>query len=52
MLAPVDVSAEVERVRRDDPYHLTSTMVAMGSLVTEGTTWTSTGPATGGRRCG
>jgi 7-keto-8-aminopelargonate synthetase-like enzyme len=36
MLSPVDVSAEVERARQDDPYHLTSTMVAMGCLVTEG----------------
>jgi hypothetical protein len=36
MLSPVGVSAEVERERRTDPYHLTSTMVAMGTLITEG----------------
>ena len=36
MLSPVGVSAEVERERRADPYHLTSTMVAMGTLITEG----------------
>ncbi len=36
MLARPDVSAEVERSRGADPYHLTSRMVAMGSLLTEG----------------
>src|SRR6185436_3208218 len=36
MLSAPEVSAEVERRRHDDPYYLTSTMVAMGSLVTEG----------------
>jgi 7-keto-8-aminopelargonate synthetase-like enzyme len=36
MLADPDVSAEVERRRADDPYYLTSTMVGMGSLLSEG----------------
>jgi 7-keto-8-aminopelargonate synthetase-like enzyme len=36
MLAAPHVSIEVERRRADDPYYLTSTMVAMGSLLTEG----------------
>ncbi|MEN3308425.1 MAG: hypothetical protein V7603_4627 [Micromonosporaceae bacterium] len=36
MLATAAVSAEVERSRAADPYHLTSTTVAMGSLLTEG----------------
>lgn len=38
MLSSAAVSTEVERLRSElgDPYHLTSTMVAMGSLLTEG----------------
>jgi len=36
MLAAAHVSAEVERRRADDPYYLTSRMVAMGSLLSEG----------------
>ncbi|WP_189169715.1 aminotransferase class I/II-fold pyridoxal phosphate-dependent enzyme [Pilimelia anulata] len=36
MLAPSDVSAEVERQRATTPYHLTSRVLAMGSLITEG----------------
>jgi 7-keto-8-aminopelargonate synthetase-like enzyme len=36
MLAAPNVSAAVERRRAVDPYYLTSTMVAMGSLLTEG----------------
>ncbi|MFI6132657.1 hypothetical protein [Micromonospora sp. NPDC051141] len=36
MLAPAYVSAEVESRRRDDPYALTSPVLAMGSLLTEG----------------
>ena len=36
MLAAPHVSAEIERRRADDPRYLTSTMVAMGSLLTEG----------------
>ncbi len=36
MLSRADVSAEVERRRDADPYYLTSTMVGMGSLLTEG----------------
>lgn len=36
MISPANVSAEVERQRATDPYYLTSTMVAMGCLVTEG----------------
>nr|WP_231134844.1 aminotransferase class I/II-fold pyridoxal phosphate-dependent enzyme [Motilibacter deserti] len=36
MLADEHVSAAVERLRADDPYHLTSRVVGMGSLLTEG----------------
>jgi hypothetical protein len=36
MLSTPEVSAEVERRRESDPYYLTSTMLAMGTLVTEG----------------
>ena len=36
MLAAAHVSAEVERRRAADPYYLTSRMVAMGSLLSEG----------------
>jgi 7-keto-8-aminopelargonate synthetase-like enzyme len=36
MLAPAEVSAIVERRRRTDPYYLTSTTFAVGSLLTEG----------------
>ena len=36
MLSSAAVSREVERRRTDDPYYLTSTMVAMGSLLSEG----------------
>jgi 7-keto-8-aminopelargonate synthetase-like enzyme len=36
MLAAAHVSAEIERRRAEDPQYLTSTMVAMGSLLTEG----------------
>jgi 7-keto-8-aminopelargonate synthetase-like enzyme len=38
MLSAVDLSEHVEHLRRakDDPYYLTSTTVAMGSLITEG----------------
>jgi 7-keto-8-aminopelargonate synthetase-like enzyme len=36
MLSPPSVSAEVERRRKAEPHYLTSTMVAMGSLLTEG----------------
>ena len=36
MLAAPNVSIEVERRRSEDPYYLTSTMVAMGSLLSEG----------------
>lgn len=36
MLSPATVSAEVERRRLGDPYYLTSTMLSMGSLLTEG----------------
>jgi 7-keto-8-aminopelargonate synthetase-like enzyme len=36
MLAAPHVSIEVERRRADDPYYLTSTMVGMGSLLSEG----------------
>jgi 7-keto-8-aminopelargonate synthetase-like enzyme len=36
MLAAPNVSMELERRRADDPYYLTSTMVAMGSLLSEG----------------
>src|SRR5205085_5895032 len=36
MLSAPEVSVEVERMRADDPYYLTSTMVTMGSLLTEG----------------
>jgi 7-keto-8-aminopelargonate synthetase-like enzyme len=36
MLAAPHVSMELERRRADDPYYLTSTMVAMGSLLSEG----------------
>ena len=36
MLAAPNVSIEVERRRAGEPYYLTSTMVAMGSLLSEG----------------
>ncbi len=36
MLASAEVSAIVERRRRNDPYYLTSTTFALGSLLTEG----------------
>jgi 7-keto-8-aminopelargonate synthetase-like enzyme len=36
MLAAPHVSVEVERRRADDPYYLTSTVVGMGSLLSEG----------------
>jgi hypothetical protein len=36
MLAAPHVSIEVERRRADDPHYLTSTMVSMGSLLSEG----------------
>jgi len=36
MLSTARVSRAIELQRRTDPYHLTSTMVAMGSLLTEG----------------
>jgi 7-keto-8-aminopelargonate synthetase-like enzyme len=36
MLSSPELSAEVERRRAADPYFLTSTLVAMGSLLTEG----------------
>jgi hypothetical protein len=36
MLSTVEVSAEVERRRGVDPHYLTSTMVSMGTLLTEG----------------
>jgi 7-keto-8-aminopelargonate synthetase-like enzyme len=36
MLSAAVVSAEVERRRTDDPMYLTSTMVGMGSLLSEG----------------
>jgi 7-keto-8-aminopelargonate synthetase-like enzyme len=35
-LSSVEVSTEVERRRRDDPYYLTSTVLAMGTPLTEG----------------
>jgi 7-keto-8-aminopelargonate synthetase-like enzyme len=36
MLAAPHVSVDVERRRADDPYYLTSTVVGMGSLLSEG----------------
>ena len=36
MLSPVAISEQVEARREGDPYYLTSTMVGMGSLLTEG----------------
>lgn len=36
MLSPVDVSAAAEARRSEEPYFLTSTKIAMGSLLTEG----------------
>lgn len=36
MLAPVSVSEQVELKRANDPYCLTSTVIATGSLITEG----------------
>jgi Acetyltransferase (GNAT) domain len=36
MLSSAELSAEVEKLRADDPYRLTSRLVAMGSLLTEG----------------
>jgi 7-keto-8-aminopelargonate synthetase-like enzyme len=36
MLAPAAVSAQVEQLRLNDPYHLTSKVVCCGSLLTEG----------------
>ncbi len=36
MLSSPELSAEVERRRAGDPYHLTSRLVATGSLLTEG----------------
>lgn len=36
MLAPVSVSLKLEEKRREDPYHLTSQVLGMGSLFTEG----------------
>ncbi len=36
MLAPPEVSAEVERMRESDPHHLTHRVFAMGCLLTEG----------------
>lgn len=36
MLAPPEVSAEVERLRLTDPYYLTSPMLSLGCLLTEG----------------
>ncbi|MDQ3394039.1 MAG: aminotransferase class I/II-fold pyridoxal phosphate-dependent enzyme [Bacteroidota bacterium] len=36
MLAPAYVSKKVEELRKEDPYYLTSKVVSMGSLATEG----------------
>lgn len=36
MLAPASVSKEIERIRLDHPYHMTSYVLSMGSLFTEG----------------
>ncbi|MFL1012589.1 aminotransferase class I/II-fold pyridoxal phosphate-dependent enzyme [Flavisericum labens] len=36
MLAPPKLSTEIEVLRKDDPYHMTSRVLAMGSLFTEG----------------
>ncbi len=36
MLAPAAVSRQIEEKRKQNPYHLTSSVLAMGSLFTEG----------------
>lgn len=36
MLADAKVSQSIEKIREDDPYHLTSKVASMGSLFTEG----------------
>ncbi|QLE01997.1 aminotransferase class I/II-fold pyridoxal phosphate-dependent enzyme [Galbibacter sp. BG1] len=36
MLAPASVSKEIERIRLDNPYYMTSYVLSMGSLFTEG----------------
>ncbi len=36
MLAPAEISAEIEMKRHADPYYLTSKVIATGSLLTEG----------------
>ena len=36
MLAPESVSAQIEEKRHDNPYYLTSKVIMMGSLLTEG----------------
>lgn len=36
MLAPASVSKEIERIRLENPYHMTSYVLSMGSLFTEG----------------
>jgi 7-keto-8-aminopelargonate synthetase-like enzyme len=36
MLAPAAVSKQIEEKRKQNPYHLTSSVLAMGSLFTEG----------------
>ncbi|MGB5819308.1 MAG: bifunctional aminotransferase class I/II-fold pyridoxal phosphate-dependent enzyme/GNAT family N-acetyltransferase [Saonia sp.] len=36
MLSPISVSTKLEEMRKDDPYYLTSYVLGMGSLFTEG----------------
>jgi 7-keto-8-aminopelargonate synthetase-like enzyme len=36
MLSPVSVSSQLEEERKKDPYHMTSMVLSMGSLFTEG----------------
>lgn len=36
MLSPISVSAKLEEMRKNDPYYLTSYVLSMGSLFTEG----------------
>jgi 7-keto-8-aminopelargonate synthetase-like enzyme/predicted N-acyltransferase len=36
MLSPADISAKLEEIRKQDPYHFVSKITATGSLITEG----------------
>jgi len=50
MLSPAEISLQVEDMRKTDPYYLTSKVISLGSLLTEGNHLTWTGNLPFGKR--